>query len=158
MRRFRPIHAEKKLAFGQSALELIITLAVLLPIIFGGIEFARAVSIRQSLSNGVYLAARAISTDPTGAMTVDAGTGRTYAQTLVYRSLQADVFGAGGVSPATINYGSPTWDDPVGCASPTLGCTFSYSASLTFVPVIPLFSESDIPISATHFGLVEIVP
>jgi Flp pilus assembly protein TadG len=54
-----------KLQQGQSILELMLVLLILVPLLFGGIELARGVSLQHSLSSGVLVAVRSLSQEPT---------------------------------------------------------------------------------------------
>ena len=78
----RKITSGKK-SKGQATLEMLLVLIVLVPLFFGGIELARAVSIRHSLDSGVFVATRAISLNPTDT---------AYAQTLVQDALTNNIF------------------------------------------------------------------
>jgi Flp pilus assembly protein TadG len=134
---------------GQAALEVLVALAVLLPVIFGGIEFSRAISVRQSLSDGVYLAARSISLSPTNL---------SNARSLVSRSLTTDIFGSSGIDNSSVNLGSVSWDTTACANAPVIGCTFTYTASVNFIPDVPLLTTSTIHIVSTHVGIVETIP
>lgn len=139
----RKITSGKK-SKGQATLEMLLVLIVLVPLFFGGIELARAVSIRHSLDSGVFVATRAISLNPTDT---------AYAHTLVQDALTNNIFSGGAI--ANINYGTITWDAASCAGGKVLGCRFDITASADYTPWIPVVGGQKITITIRHHGIVE---
>jgi len=49
---------------GSGSIEMLLVMLILLPLVFGGLEFARAASLKHSLGVGAWAAARHLSLDP----------------------------------------------------------------------------------------------
>jgi hypothetical protein len=121
-------------------LELLVVLFILLPLVFGGIELARAVSVRAALDSGVGVAARAISLDP----------GQwDWAVGVINDTVNQNIFGSGGVElPVTVSI------------TPDIG-TLNFSdhfclvGETHFTPDIPFISNTRILIRVQHCGIVE---
>jgi Flp pilus assembly protein TadG len=129
---------------GQATLEMLLVLMVLLPLFFGGIELARAVSLRSALDGGVFVATRAISLNPTDT---------AYAQSLVQDAVNNNVFRGG--TTANLNLGTITWDAVTCATGKTLGCRFDYTATIDYTPWLPLIGGQKITINIRHHGIVE---
>jgi Flp pilus assembly protein TadG len=129
---------------GQATLELLLVLFIIIPLLFGGFELVRAISIRHSLDSGAFLAARAISLNPNDI---------AYAQSVVSSTVSKNILSGG----ATENFvpGYVTWG-----ACPNghvLGCRFVYTASLDYTPWIPLVGGQKVTIEIQHHGIVELI-
>ncbi len=128
----------------QATLEMLVVLIVLVPLLFGGIELARAISLRHSLDSGAFTAARVISLTPDDLTT---------ARSIVQDSVTQNVFAGGNIANA--NYGTVTWDTcPNGHV---LGCRFIYTATIDYTPWIPIIGGQPIVITIRHHGIVDYV-
>jgi len=130
---------------GQAIAEVLIVLLVLLPILFGAIEFGRGVSLKHSLDTGTSLAVRRLSINPAET----AG-----AENLIQQTVNDNVLG-GGVA-VTVRY-YDEWGEisPAAMANLAFGYRFSVSASLSFQANVPLMSLGGRTITVRHYGMVE---
>jgi len=130
---------------GQAIAEVLIVLLVLLPILFGAIEFGRGVSLKHSLDTGTSLVVRRLSINPAET----AG-----AENLIQQTVNDNVLG-GGVA-VTVHY-YDEWGEisPAAMANLAFGYRFSVSASLSFQANVPLMSLGGRTIAVRHYGMVE---
>jgi Flp pilus assembly protein TadG len=136
---------------GQSTLELLLVLLILVPLLFGGIELARGVSLRHSLSSGVLVAVRSLSLEPTS---------WSWSNTVIHQSVSENVLGGGNASTPTIQAFSSngTAISPTTLAGLPFGTPFRLEASLNYTPDIPLLGGIPITIRVSHWGIVERYP
>jgi Flp pilus assembly protein TadG len=131
---------------GQGALELVLVLPVLLLLIFGGLDFARAVALHDALNSGTGIATRALSLDPSQ---------WSWADGTVRAEVSNNVFGTAGIGP--ISY-SITTSSGKPLANLSFGDTFCLTSSSSFTPAVPFIAGGPIPISSRHCGIVERMP
>jgi Flp pilus assembly protein TadG len=136
---------------GQASIELILVLPILLMLIFGGLDFARAVALHDALNSGVGIATRALSLDPSQ---------WTWASATVRAEVANNVFGIAGIGPVTmIVSGEDGSTLSAGqLSSLGFGDTFCLQGGATFTPAVPFLSNTPVPISARHCGIVERMP
>lgn len=136
---------------GQSILELLLVLLVLVPLLFGGIELARGVSIRHSLASGTLVAMRSLSLEPAN---------WTWATGTIQASIDANVLGNGALGSLDIqaydSSGSPISSGAL--AGLPFGTPFRLEASVNYTPDIPLVGGSTITLRVSHWGIVERYP
>jgi Flp pilus assembly protein TadG len=136
---------------GQASIELILVLPILLMLIFGGLDFARAVALHDALNSGTGIATRALSLDPAQ---------WPWAVTTIRAEVTNNVFGTAGIGPVSI---TATGEDgsvlSAGqLANLSFGSTFCLQGSASITPAVPFLSNSTVPISARHCGIVERMP
>jgi hypothetical protein len=120
-------------------LEVLVVLFILIPLVFGGIELSRAVTVRAALDSGVAVAARAISLDP----------GQwAWAVGVVNDTVNQNIFGTGGVEPVSVTI-SPA------LGSLSFGDPFCLTGETHFTPDIPFLSNTRILIRVQHCGIIE---
>ena len=146
-----PDYKTNQLERGQSILELLLVLLILVPLLFGGIELARGVSLRHSLSSGVLVAVRSLSLEPTT---------WSWSNTVINQSVSENVLGGGNASTPTVQaYGSTgTAISPATLAGLPFGTPFRLEASVNYTPDIPLLGGTPITIRVSHWGIVERYP
>jgi hypothetical protein len=134
---------------GQAAVETLLALMVLALVIFGGVELARGVAIRQALDSSAGAAVRALSLDPSE---------WSYARDLVQAGADANVMGE--EIPVTLRVldadgtaRSATW-----LSGSPFGTGFLLEASAPFQADIHFLSEPLLTISVRHWGIVERYP
>ena len=138
---------------GQAALEMLLVLLILVPLLFGGIELARGVGIRHSLDSGVGVAARAISLDPSQ---------WDWAVQIIEDSVTNNVLGGGTATAPSVqvfnNAGTALTSGQL--AALGFGETFRLQAATTYTPWLPLVSGGgqEITIRVSHWGIVERYP
>jgi Flp pilus assembly protein TadG len=140
-----------QLQSGQSILELLLVLLILVPLLFGGIELARGVSLRHALSSGVLVAVRSLSLEPTT---------WSWSNTVINQSVSENVLGGGNASTPTIQaYGSTgTAISPTTLAGLPFGTPFCLEASVQYTPDITLLGGTPITIRVSHWGILERYP
>ncbi|MGB8211995.1 MAG: TadE/TadG family type IV pilus assembly protein [Anaerolineales bacterium] len=136
---------------GQASIELLLILLILVPLLFGGIELARGVGIRQSLDSGTAAATRALSIDP---VQWDWATG------VIDQAMTNNVLGGGSVSAVTVNaYDSSGAQLTSGqLATLPFGSPFLVEAECNYTPWLPLVGGSTVTIRVSHWGIVESYP
>ena len=138
---------------GQAALEMLLTLLILVPLLFGGIELARGVGIRHSLDSGVGVASRALSLDPAQ---------WSWATQVIEDSVSDNVLGGGTASTPTVRAfnGAGTQLNSGQLAALGFGETFRLQAETTYTPWLPLITDGgqEITIRISHWGIVEKYP
>ena len=136
---------------GQGTLEFMLVLLVLIPLLLGGIELARGVSLRHSLASGVHIATRTLSLDPDE---------WPWAYAIITQSVTDNVLGGGSASPPAINI----YNDGGGQITPAalsglpFGTPFRLEAEVTYTPDIPLVGGSGVTIRTSHWGIMERYP
>ena len=142
-------HAQR----GQAALEMLLVLLILVPLLFGGIELARGVGIRHSLDSGVGVASRALSLDPAQ---------WSWARQVIQDSVTYNVLGGGKATAPTVRaFNSAGTQLSSGqLASLGFGETFRLEAATTYTPWLPLVSGGgrQVTIIVSHWGIVERYP
>ena len=136
---------------GQAALELVLVLMILVPLLFGGIELARGVGIRHALDSGVGVATRALSLDPTQ---------WSWANSVINQAVSGNPLGGGSVSAVTVkvyNAGGSEISSSALAALP-FGTPFRLEASCAYTPEITLVGGQTITIRVAHWGIVEKYP
>jgi Flp pilus assembly protein TadG len=130
---------------GQAIAEVMIVLLILLPVLFGAIEFGQGVSLKHSLDTGTSLAVRRLSINPAET---------TAAEALIQQTVDSNVLG-GGVA-VTVRY-YDEWGEipPAAMASLPFGSRFSVAASVPFQASVPLMSLGGRTITVRHYGMVE---
>jgi hypothetical protein len=136
---------------GQAVLELLLVLFILVPLLMGGIELARGVSLRHSLSSGVLVAVRSLSLEPAS---------WSWASTAINQSVTDNVLGGGNASAPTIRVYD---NNGVAISSAILaglpfGTPFRLDAAVNYTPDIPLLGSTPITIRVSHWGIVERYP
>ena len=146
-----PNYKTPQLERGQSILELLLVLMILVPLLFGGIELARGVSLRHSLSSGVLVAVRSLSLEPTT---------WSWSNTVINQSVSENVLGGGNASTPTIQTYSSTGTaiSPTTLAGLPFGTPFRLDASVNYTPDIPILGGTLITIRVSHWGIVERYP
>jgi len=136
---------------GQSVLELLLALLILIPLVFGGIELSRGVDIRQSLESGTFIAARGLSLEPDG---------WSWALSTIQSSLNTNVLGGGSVSAATVKIYNDNGTEITSSAlnALTFGSPFRLESTVTYTPDIPIVGGIPITIRVSHRSLVERYP
>jgi Flp pilus assembly protein TadG len=137
-----------RLGRGQAMLEILLVLLILIPLIFGGIELSRAVSIRSALDSGVAVAARTLSLDPSQ---------WAWASGVVNDSVDQNVFGSAGVEkPITLFAAdSCSSDTAIDITALSFGDSFCLIGQTHFTPDIPFLTTTKIRIRVCHCGLIE---
>ena len=140
-----------KLEQGQSVLELMLALLVLIPLLIGGIELSRGVGIRQALDSGTHIASRALSLEP-GEW--------SWATDTIQSSLDTNILGGGSVSSPTVRIynTSGTQITPTALNGLPFGSQFRLEAEVTYTPDIPLVGGQTISIRVSHWSIVERYP
>ena len=141
----------KRLERGQSVLELMLALLVLIPLLIGGIELSRGVGIRQALDSGTHIASRALSLEP-GEW--------TWATATIQSSLDTNILGGGPVSSPTVRVynASGAQITPATLNGLPFGSQFRLEAEVTYTPDIPLVGGQTITIRVSHWSIVERYP
>ena len=138
---------------GQAALEMLLVLLILVPLLFGGIELARGVGIRHSLDSGVGVAARAISLDPSQ---------WNWAVQVIEDSVTNNVLGGGTATTPTVRVFNDAGTELTSgqLAALSFGETFRLQADTTYTPWLPLVTGGGqaITIRVSHWGIVEQYP
>jgi len=136
---------------GQSVLELLLALLILIPLVFGGIELSRGVDIRQSLESGTFIAARGLSLEPD-----EWG----WALSTIQSSLNTNVLGGGSVSAATVKIYNDNGTEitPTALNTMAFGSPFRLESTVTYTPDIPIIDGIPITIRVSHRSLVERYP
>ena len=142
-------HAQR----GQAALEMLLVLLILVPLLFGGIELARGVGIRHSLDSGVGVAARAISLDPSQ---------WNWAVQVIEDSVTNNVLGGGSATTPSVQVFNDAGTALTSGQLAALGFgeTFRLQAETTYTPWLPLITGGgqEITIRVSHWGIVEKYP
>ena len=140
-------HAPK----GQAVLELLLVLFILVPLLMGGIELARGVSLRHSLSSGVQVAVRSLSLEPAS---------WSWASSAINQSVAENVLGGGNASAPTIRAydNNGTAISSATLAGLPFGTPFRLDAAVNYTPDIPLLGGTTITIRVSHWGIVERYP
>ena len=142
-------HAQR----GQAALEMLLVLLILVPLLFGGIELARGVGIRHSLDSGVGVASRALSLDPAQ---------WSWATQVIEDSVSNNVLGGGTASPPTVRAFNDAGTQLTSGQLAALGFgeTFRLQAETEYTPWLPLVTGGGqaISIRVSHWGIVEQYP
>lgn len=134
---------------GQAAVEALLVVMLLAILIFGGVELARGVAIRQALDSGTGAAVRALSLDPAG---------WNYARDLIQAGADQNVMGEEvAVSLRVLDAGGSAQSSAWLSGSP-FGTGFLLEASAPFQADIPFLSEPLLTISVRHWGIVERYP
>lgn len=136
---------------GQAALELLLALLILVPLLFGALELARGVTLRHALDSGVGVAVRALSLTPDE-------WGR--AQTLVQDALDNNLLGVDGTGALTLQaYNSAGGSlSPAGLSALAFGETFCLEARADFTPLLPLVGGQTVSMRARHCATMERYP
>ena len=150
----RPFGATQgRLSSGQAALEMLLVLLILVPLLFGGIELARGVGIRHALDSGVGVASRALSLDPAQ---------WSWANQVIQTSVTNNVLGGGTATAPTVRVfnSAGTQLSSGQLASLGFGETFRLEAATTYTPWLPLVSGGgrQVTIIVSHWGIVERYP
>lgn len=126
---------------GTATIEAVFIIIIVTMLLFGGIEFARAYSIKHSLDAGVYRAARYLSLHPDDLTT---------ATRIVRRQVELNL--GGGVA-GQVNV---TVDMP----STAFGSEFTVSASVPWSPItpIPYLIVQGKTLHAAHTQIIERYP
>ena len=136
---------------GQAALEFLLILFILVPLLFGGIELARGIGIRHALDSGVGVAARALSLDPSQ---------WSWATSVINQAVADNPLGGGAVNAVTVKAfnagGSRIYAS--GLAALPFGAAFRVEASCTYTPEIPLVGGTAVTIRVSHWGIIERYP
>ena len=138
---------------GQVALEMLLALLILVPLLFGGIELARGVGIRHSLDSGVGVASRALSLDPAQ---------WSWATQVIEDSVKNNVLGGGTASTPTVRAFNDAGTQLTAGQLATLGFgeTIRLQAETDYTPWLPLVSSGgrQVTIRVSHWGIVEKYP
>jgi hypothetical protein len=137
-----------RLRRGQAMLEILLVLFILIPLIFGGIELSRAVSVRAALDSGVGVAARALSLDNSSGQW-------SWAVSVVNDTVSQNVFGSSGVEAISVyatNIGGST---PIDITGLSFGDPFCIVGETHFTPDIPFLTTTRILIRTRHCGIIE---
>ena len=138
---------------GQAALEMLLVLLILVPLLFGGIELARGVGIRHSLDSGVGVASRAISLDPSQ---------WDWAVQVIEDSVNNNVLGGGSATTPSVQVFNDAGTALTSGQLAALGFgeTFRLQAETTYTPWLPLITGGGqgITIRVSHWGIVEKYP
>ena len=142
---------EPQLERGQSVLELLLVLLILVPLLFGGIELSRGVDIRQSLESGTFIAARGLSLEPEN---------WGWAMSTIQSSLNTNVLGGGSVSAPTVKIYNDNGTEitPAALNALAFGSPFRLQSTVTYTPDIPIVGGIPITIRVSHRSLVERYP
>jgi Flp pilus assembly protein TadG len=132
---------------GQATLELLITLLLLLPILFGGLSLAQGYSACHALENGTAVAARQIALNPNAWMTA-----LMDVQTAVDGSLLG---GTGSNVTCNIHAEDGNAADPSTLA---FGERFSVTCSVPFEAQIPFVSTAPRTLQTIHYEVMERYP
>ena len=144
---FRSDHNQK----GQASIEMLLVLLILVPLLLGGIELARGVSIRHSLDSGTAVAIRALSLDPSQ---------WAWSTSVINQAVTGNILGGGSVSAVTMriyNAGG-TQISASDLAALTFGASFRLEASCTYTPWLPLVGGQAVTIRVSYWGIVERYP
>jgi Flp pilus assembly protein TadG len=136
---------------GQASIELILVLPILLLLIFGGLDFARAVAVHDALNSGTGIATRALSLDPAQ---------WTWADGAIRSEVANNVFGAAGIGAVTVTVTGPTGSvlAPAQLAGLPFGTNFCLEGATTFTPAVPFLANQTVTIRSRHCGIVERMP
>ncbi len=136
---------------GQSVLELLLALLILIPLVFGGIELSRGVDIRQSLESGTFIAARGLSLEPEN---------WGWAMSAIQSSLNTNVLGGGSVSAPIVKIYNDNGAEitPAALNALAFGSPFRLQSTVTYTPDIPIIGGIPITIRVSHRSLVERYP
>lgn len=132
---------------GQAMLEVLVVLMILIPLIFGGFELSRAVSVRAALDSGVGVAARAISLDTSAGQWV-------WAVGVVNDTVDQNVFGTTGVEAVSV-YATNSGGSPIDITSLGFSDPFCIVGETHFTPDIPFLTGARILIRVRHCGIIE---
>ena len=148
-----PQHPYTHAQLGQAALEMLLVLLILVPLLFGGIELARGVGIRHSLDTGVGVASRALSLDPAQ---------WSWASQVIQDSVTNNVLGGGTATAPTVRAFNDAGTQLTAGQLAALGFgeTFRLQAETTYAPWLPLVSGGgqQVSITVSHWGIVEKYP
>lgn len=147
----RTLVPEKKRESGQSVLEFMLALLVLVPLLIGGIELSRGVGIRQALDSGTFIASRALSLEP-GEW--------NWATSTIQAALNDNILGGGSVSAPTVRIYDHSGTEITSNELQNLpfGAQFRLESEVGFTPDIPLVGGSAITIRVSHWSIVERYP
>jgi Flp pilus assembly protein TadG len=134
---------------GQAAVEALLVLMILLPVIFGGIELSRGVAIRQALDSGAGAAVRALSLDPTQ---------WSYASDVVQQGVNQNVMGENVATILQVYDSGGTLRSSAWLSGSPFGTSFILEATAPFQADIPFLSEPMMTIRVRHWGIVERYP
>ena len=136
---------------GQTVLEMLLVLLILIPLFFGGIELARGVAVRHALDGGTGLAVRALSLDPTA---------WEWARGIVWQEVNGNVLGERGIgSPDLQVYDSSgALLSPGALAVLPFGTPFRLEGQLSYSPQLLLIPSQTIRVQVSHWGIVERYP
>jgi len=146
-----PKHPGSQAYKGQAVLELMLVLFILVPLLMGGIELARGVSLRHSLSSGVQVAVRSLSLEPAS---------WSWSNIVINQSVAENVLGGGNASAPTIRAydNNGTAISSATLAGLPFGTPFRLDAAVSYTPDIPLLCGTPITIRVSHWGIVERYP
>jgi Flp pilus assembly protein TadG len=136
---------------GQASIELILVLPILLLLIFGGLDFARAVAVHDALNNGTGIATRALTLDPAQ---------WPWAEMTVRTEVSNNVFGTAGIGAVSVTATGPTGNvlAPSQLAGLVFGTNFCLEGATTFTPAVPFLANQAVTIRSRHCGIVERMP
>ena len=132
---------------GQSAIDTLVIMLLLVPVLLGALSLAQGYSARHALENGTAVAARQIALNP-----VDWVTALANVQTTVDHSLLGS---AGNTVTCTV------LDEWGGAVDPTFlpfGGPFSVTCSVPFQAQIPFVSTASRTLTAIHYEIMERYP
>jgi Flp pilus assembly protein TadG len=133
---------------GQASLEILLVLFILIPLVFGGIELSRAVSVRAALDSGVGVAARALSLDNSSGQWI-------WAAVMVDTTVQQNVFGSTGVEVVNVYATTITGSTPIDITNLGFSDPFCIVGETHFTPDIPFLTNQRILIRVRHCGIIE---
>lgn len=138
---------------GQTTLEMLLVLLVLIPLFFGAWELARGISVRMALDSGTDLAARALSMNPADT---------AYAGEIILDQVNGSALcpscGAQVQWCVSVNDGACVSNPGSGAIPTTFGTKFYVKAWLLFQSEVPLVALPQVTIAAAHLGRVEYWP
>ncbi|MCX6053629.1 MAG: hypothetical protein NTZ74_01705 [Chloroflexi bacterium] len=134
---------------GQAAVEILLVLAILVLVSFGGIELSRGVALRGALDSSSAAAVRVLSLDPAR---------WSFSETLVRDEVGQNVM-AGVPAPAlSVLDASGTVQNAQWLSSLAFGTPFQLEASASFQAAIPFLAQPSREIRVRHWGIVERYP
>ena len=134
---------------GQGAVEILLVLLVLLPILFGAFSLAQGVILKHNLDVSAEKAARVLSVNPSD---------YSYAEYLIRSEVESGLLGAGYGQRVVIRlYDAVTRAEisPADLAGAGFGYRFVVQAEVPWRADIPFLSSGPQTISVLHFGMVE---
>jgi hypothetical protein len=138
---------EKTTIRGQATLEMLIVLLMLVPLIFGAIELARAVAIHSALDSSTEIATRALSLDPTQL---------SWARTIVHDTVSKNIMGADpAVVSSIIIQPVDTAENPISLSSVSFGGSFCIRTTVNYTVTIPFLTARTIPMKVVHCAVME---